>query len=574
MLETTLSTSFVPGTNLTGGLACASWRFLLPSLHLEKILCLGIPPAATLSVLSTMSDETIVVSTDARQLEKVRAEIEQLAIPNVRTAARNDFSGLPNQDKSVSLVLLNGGKESAGMLHEASLLSELGRLLKDDGVVYFEIKNLSGRFAARKALKMLASLGFKTFRVFWLTPFGGELRTAFPLGDNRMAGYLFMNVLYGQSFKKRTISRAGVWLSQARLLSHIARRRAVLIQRSPMQGEIQQPPHYLVSLAGKAGVDLSGLRCGLSARGKYNANKTIFYLFDKKSERPELVVKMTRAAEFNYRLENEYRVLSLLHEKGFVDRGTFPEPLFFGYHENLAILGQKAVHGEPFRARTKATVDCPIARDAIAWIVRLGTASSEKSAATAAQVGEALNKLFRRFAEIYDLSRFDRDFLTAQIATISHASGHFPLVFQHGDPGTWNILVSEQGKVIILDWEAGEPHGMPLWDFFYFMRTFGSWISRVQGVKDPLQNFTRNFLEPSALSALLAEKVACYRAHIGLDDDLIEPLFHTCWMHRALKESTRLPKADLQKGTYFNLLRRCIERRNAPALKALFAAKN
>jgi hypothetical protein len=45
-------------------------------------------------------------------------------------------------------------------------------------------------------------------------------------------------------------------------------------------------------------------------------------------------------------------------------------------------------------------------------------------------------------------------------------------------------------------------------------------------------------------------------------------------MHRALKESTRLPKADLQKGTYFNLLRRCIERRNAPALKSLFAAKN
>ena len=45
MLDTTLATTFVPGTNLKGEVAGANWSFLLPSLELEQILCLGTPPA-------------------------------------------------------------------------------------------------------------------------------------------------------------------------------------------------------------------------------------------------------------------------------------------------------------------------------------------------------------------------------------------------------------------------------------------------------------------------------------------------------------------------------------------------
>jgi hypothetical protein len=571
MLENTLSTNFVPGTNLTGGLARASWRFLLPSLELDNVLCLGVPAAATLNVLATISENILVVSTNARDLETTYGELEPQVKAKVRTAHITDFCQLPLADKSVSLVFFAGKKELAGMLRDAALPATLDRLLKDGGAIYLEIKNLSDRRAARRMIKKLTSFGFNAPRAFWLTPLRGELRTAFPLDDDRMAKYLFTNVLFGQSLKMRALSSAGVWLSQTHLLRSITPRRAILLQRSLRHDKVQPSPEYLVSIAEKSGVDLSGLQCGLSARGKFNANKNIFYLFDRDGKKAKAVIKMTRAAEFNSRLENEYRVLFTLQEKGFVDPATYPEPLFFGYHAQLAILGQKAVHGEPFRSRTKATVDCPIAHDAINWIVKLGTASSNPSAATAAQVGEALMQLFRRFTEIYPLAKFEADFLATQITAISDFSGKFPLVFQHGDPGTWNMLVSAAGRVIVIDWEAGEPEGMPLWDLFYFMRTYGSWVSRVQGNKNPLENFTRNFLEPSALHALLAETTRRYCAGAGLAADLIAPLFYTCWMHRSLKEATRLPKDSLQKGVFFNLLRRCIERRNSPALVALFS---
>jgi len=567
MLENTLATDFIPGTNLTGGLARASWRFLLPNLELDRIVCFGVPSAATLNVLATMGKEMLVISANAPQLDAVRKEVDH---QNVTLTHVTDFTRLPLPDRSVSLVFLAGKKELANLLLDAVFPAELDRLLKEDGAIYFEVKNLSERSVARQMMQSLAELGFKARREFWLTPFNGELRTAFPL-DDRMSKYLFTNVLYGQSVKKRAMSRSGVLLSQAGLLRHLAPRRAILVQRAASPHEKQTPPQYLIALAKKAGVDLSAMTCGLSARGKFNANKNIFYLFDSaKGEKARAVVKMTRAAEFNKRLENEYHVLAKLHQKGFVEKGTYPEPLFFGTHAGLAMLGQMAVYGEPFRSRTKATIDCPIANDALDWIVKLGIASTT-TAATAAEVEAALMKLYRRFAEIYPLSNLEADFLTEQIKMISLVSREFPLVFQHGDPGTWNMLVSPENRVIVIDWEAGEPEGMPLWDLFYFTRTYGSWMSRVQGSRDTLKNFTQHFLEPSPLHELLTATLKRYCDGVGLKTDFIAPLFYTCWMHRALKESTRLQKDALSKGTFFTLLRHCIEHRNAAALQTLFS---
>lgn len=571
MLETTLSTNFVPGTNLTGGLASAPWRFLLPHLEIDNILCLGIPPAATLDVLSAMSHSTWVISSAPQEMDALRARIAPQSSSKVRVAAVDDLGRLQLPDQSVALAFLAGKSEIANLLRNSALSAELGRLLQADGVIYLEVKELSACFAASKMVKKFFNLGFTAPQVLWLTPLRGEFRTAFPLDEERMAGYLFSHVLYGQSFKNRALSRAGALLSRAHLLRHLAPRRALLLPKSRENGERHAPPRYLCALAEKTGVNLSGLRCGLSARGKFNANKTIFYLFDRRGGKASMVIKMTRAQEFNPRLENEHRVLSLLHQNGFAAPGTFPQPLFFGYHANLAIFGQKAVHGEPFRSRTKATADCPIAQDAIDWIVKLGTASCHKSAATPVEVAETLMKLFRRFAEIYPLSPFESEFLVTQIKGISRISKRFPLVFQHGDPGTWNMLVSAEDRVIVIDWEAGEPQGLPLWDLFYFLRTYGSWVARCKGEKDSLASFTRSFLEPSALHDLLVKTTGCLRTGIGLETECLAPLFYTCWMHRALKESTRLTAASLASGHYFNLLRRCIEKRNSPALERLFS---
>ena len=145
------------------------------------------------------------------------------------------------------------------------------------------------------------------------------------------------------------------------------------------------------------------------------------------------------------------------------------------------------------------------------------------------------------------------------------------VVVQHGDPGTWNILVRRNGGISLLDWEAGEPKGMPLWDLLYFMRSFGCWISRTGGRHDALASFSHHFVSgASQLSTQLILSTRRYCHSVGLDSGLVEPLFYTCWMHRALKESTRIPAHLADQAHYFRLLQLCLRNRDEPGLKALF----
>lgn len=576
MLETTLSTEFVPGTNLSGSLASADWRYLLPSQELETVLCIGIPSAPALLVLSKIAEKVFIVSDEHGALRKVEKSCGDKEINNIRTVFVEKFSNLPFDERRIDLVYLAGSRGGAKYLREAALRSEIDRLLKPAGVLYFEIAGWGNRLGSRKSLNAFLQQGFQVRGSFWLTPFSGELRTALPLNDNEAAGYFFSNVIYGQSFKKRALSRVGGLMSKAGMISRIAPRYAMLLERSQgnessSNGKLADLPEYLRAIAAKSGIDVSHYTYGLSARGKYNTNKVIFFLFGKDSREVEVVIKMTRSPEFNYRLENEYRILTRLNQGGYVDKDSFPEPLFFDYHNRLAVIAIKAVHGKPFRTRTQATPGCPFAKDAVNWITQLGRASANHTAASAAEVSEALRRLFNSFKNVYPLTAEEEKFLAGQVDSIAGSEEAFPLVFQHGDPGTWNLMVSDEtNRIIVIDWEAGEPEGMPLWDLFYFFRTYASWVSRRQGSRDSIKNFSENFLAKSELHSVLVNITERYCAGVELDPKLIEPLFYTCWMHRALKESTRLTEASLRKSHYFNVMRMCIEQQDNPALRTLF----
>lgn len=570
MLDTTLSTKFIPGTNLSDDLACADWRFLLPTFPLDNLLFLGTPSVANLCVLSAIGGRVIVASSNRQHLYDLQQASQQQGIKNLQLVHVEQFARLPFSPRTMGLIWLTGGKEVPSPVRSPDILAELERLLQPDGVVYFEVKGIINNLLGRRASKAFSRHGFASRQLFWQTPHSGEMRTAVPLGDNAIGRHFFAHVLYGQSPKKRVLSRLGELSSRLGLLPYVSLRRGVLLHRSPTNGRSKQAPPYLVSLARKAGIDLSQHRCGLSARGNYNSNKVVFYLFEPSKRTPDVVVKMTRFPEFNHRLEHEYRTLSLLTERGYVGPETFPQPLFLDYYNNLALLGLKAVNGQPFRKRTQANVHCPIARDAINWIIQLGAASANCTLATPKKVSDILTNLFTQLTGIYPLTENEKAFLLSQIAALGNARTPIPVVFQHGDAGAWNIVVSDDNRVTFLDWEAAEPQGMPLWDLFYFLRSFATWVSRRQGNRDTLASVDRLCLTPSPLSALQTEATERYCEQVGVGKHLVEPLFYTCWLHRALKESILLPADSLQESHYFNLLRLCIQRRNTPALQALF----
>jgi len=235
------------------------------------------------------------------------------------------------------------------------------------------------------------------------------------------------------------------------------------------------------------------------------------------------------------------------------------------------LLGETIIQGSPFRQQPKSSPQNPLGRDACAWISKLGKITIDPTNSSPPQVADGLRRLFSRFLEIYSLTPEQCTFMERQIDSIAQFQGDFPLVFQHGDPGTWNMLVSPNGKVAFLDWEAAEPHGIPLWDLFYFMRSYCIWVTRGSGRYESLQVFVQSFLGETPLNMFVNEMTRSYCQQVGIPAELIQPLFYTCWMHRALKESTRLPQAKLDHGHYVNLLRTSIDQVIAPGLRRLFS---
>ena len=299
-------------------------------------------------------------------------------------------------------------------------------------------------------------------------------------------------------------------------------------------------------------------------------------LFPADASEPDLVVKLVRDPRFNARLESAWRALSALHVGPPEVRGLGPAPAFFGTHAGLAFMGEAIVEGASLKGRLTGRADDPLIAAVVDHLVGLGVASANASVASAAQIGADLRDMYQRYVELYRPTPPERKVLTSAIDRIG-VSGRLgepiPLVLQHGDAGTWNVVVGADGQPVLIDWEAAVPHGMPLWDLFYFLRSVAVGLARRGGTRDPLVAFEEAYLVgETPLSRLLADATDRMCAGIGLERDLVESIFYLCWMHRALKESSTLRPDRMSRGHYRKLLALAIDRRAAPGLQRVFGA--
>jgi hypothetical protein len=563
MLDVTLSTSFVPGANVKGHASGGNWMFLRPALAAGEVICLGDPGATTLATLQQFS----------RSVRVIRPGFD-------------DLEALSSRAGSADVLLIAGWQATWRLGRDRRLRSLVRRALKDDALVYYEYL---GSYDPLCGGQLLEGDGQR----FALTPLGGELNTAVPAGDHAMRRLLRQRQPSQPPTAEtlRTLARrARTWMGGDRAGSMVtwARRRIQsrvswadrLVDRhgvllgAPAAGLGESPPQYLCDVAANDGIDLRGYRWGLAANGEYASRKLIFYLDDRASgpgSRPRYVAKLVRHPWLNGRLENEHRALSRLCADDVVDSETVPHPAFFGYHAGLAILGETIVEGTPFAQHTDATPDCPYLDEAVEWFTTLATRTAARQALPPARVTTTLEWLFGRFDELYHPEPGERRFLAEQIEAIGAGAQTLPLTFQHGDPGMWNMLVTPSRRVALLDWEAAETQGMPLWDLLYFLRSYVVRAARLGGGRRSLEGIAAELLRDTPISRMVAASTRRYCHRIRLPESLVEPLFYACWMHRAIKEATRLPADQLSSGHYVNLLQLMIARRQAPGLRQLFA---
>ncbi len=332
----------------------------------------------------------------------------------------------------------------------------------------------------------------------------------------------------------------------------------VLRDESDLQGSAGDAPRWLRDLTG--GTPWSPKPGGWNLRvpDAYPSQKAIVRL-GTDGARPDAVAKITRHPRFNDRLVNEAVQLRRIAQEGSPLAARVPAVFTSGLVAGLAVVVEQGLEGRPFLDASRLGARCPMAGDA----VRAITALQRSGTTSGADLAERLDALLGCFVESVEPDPDVARFLTGQIEQIAEAQ--LPDVWFHGDLGTWNLLVHD-GSVRILDWESAEVGGPPLWDLAYFVRSYAVRSGRRRGLKRR-RAIDRHLLGRSPLHAAATEWFHAYAQRIGLERHLVEPLFHTCWMHRAVKERTRLGPG--QPGHYGPLAAHLVRRRDAPGLQGL-----
>ncbi len=553
MLEITLANEFVPGSNLAGGTTAACWPLVLPTIELGSVVCLGAPEPATLRTLARIAARVTVCDRPAT-LAKRALRLASASLPNVATLPW-DQDGHGLSDGCADLVVV-GRERASQMRAENGWPEAVTRLLKPTGCIYGEMRGDPPSFANGAAPRDPGDRVAE--QMLRLLPERGEVEAVLPHEDREVLAFLDERGLVPQTQRRASFSRPSWWWPRGE-------RRHGRLLAPGRRSAAGSPPEYVCEVGRACGVDLAGFRWALVAPGKYASRKAVLFLFPPQAALPRYVVKMTRDPAMNGRLRNERVALEALAQMGIA---AVPRVVFAGNHAGLEIVGETAVDGLPMRARTAGRPDCPLAARALAFIAELG-ATTRTRAVVPSELAASLELLLSRFVELYAPAPAERRFLGEQIEAIARAGQSLPLVFQHGDPGLWNLLATAGDQVAFLDWEAAEPAGVPLWDLFYFFRSFCMASVTVRGRRARMAALVRRLLETGPLHAALVAAVARYRERVGISADMVLPLFITCWMHRALKEATRLPASRLHTGQYVGLLRHCIEHSRNGALGAL-----
>lgn len=330
-----------------------------------------------------------------------------------------------------------------------------------------------------------------------------------------------------------------------------------------LHGVPEGPPAWLVTAAAEAGLDVSGHGWGLWCRGDFGSQKLVMFLIAPGASTPSIAVKIVRDPRFNDRLEHESDMLRLIEGLDARVRGGAPTLLFETKLWGSAASAQSMVRGSDLRRNLARRPEL---------LTAVTTWMSDLAIATRAEIDRSelrggLDELLGRYVAAYDVPQSAVSFLRGQAELLTETE--LFAVLQHGDAGPWNALLTDDGTVAFLDWEAGEPRGLPLWDLIYFHRSASLLMSRSRPWENRRVRLRRDLIAGSPIGDRVASEVGAYVDAIGLDRRAVEPLYHLCWVQRAIKEARRIPAERRPHGMFHRFLLDGIDGRDLPGLRRI-----
>jgi hypothetical protein len=179
-----------------------------------------------------------------------------------------------------------------------------------------------------------------------------------------------------------------------------------------------------------------------------STHKAVAVIVDSFTIQPSIICKVPLSDLAVKSIKQEYNILCYLKQN---NPGVAPTPFFLDRESGVAV--QEAIIGRPL----------PRTFSGLHWKFLEQLAISDNATSVFEHSKSLLNLLSKT-----DRLKSNTKILLEQLLKECTDSTSLPQIFVHGDFAPWNIKKIENGSLMAIDWEMGDPKGLPIYDFFYF----------------------------------------------------------------------------------------------------------
>jgi hypothetical protein len=467
------------------------WRFLLPNPRPARAICFG----------------------SGRLIEAVKSVMDQVTVSCQQQQGEYDLAVAANPDRATLLAAW--------------------RALKPGGSCYAEWSwprcgMLSG------IQRCLQAAGFTDIRFYWAGPSRSHPRFWVPLESQGALHYFLEsrppapNLLIAVVFK--VIRFFWYLLYQIGLLWPlcVVARKAGLDAASEDEILGQTTEQLLLSTwSGQGLLGPSGpLSFLLLTGGQRSISKVVALVFVEPEPLPRLAIKITRVPESAPGLNREAAILRTLGATSPKQITGVPQVIFHHECDDIVILGETALVGQPIGPLVRSDNYQKLALQVTDWLIRLAgsTAPVPCNVWWDRLVGQTLADFEHSFGPVIDPELLAQT--KAELATL----GPLPIVCEQRDFSPWNVHLTHDGQVVVLDWESAEPHGLPAMDLIYFL----SYLAFYHDGVITSGNFRASYratLDPSTPTGRVRQQcLAYYAKQVGFDCAALRPLGLLVWL--------------------------------------------
>ena len=388
-----------------------------------------------------------------------------------------------------------------------------------------------------KIRQRLEAIGFTQVVCYWPWPWPDRASTLYwlPIESPQVVRYLLANRARGRAL----INRAG-----NKLIEAVWRMSLSLRLLAPLSIIARKPPVSDTNV-------LDVIRAGWSSwssdplplhldwmlltGGAKPINKVVGLVFTESDRSPRLIVKLARIAESTAALEREaanLRAVQALRPDGV--RGV-PQVLFLQQWAGQTVLGEIALTGHPLYMMLRRDTCLDLAVKVTGWLAALAehAISCPRSDWWDRLIEATVAEFEQNFGRVIEPEK-----LQATRAILAML-GDLPLVCEQRDCSPWNVLIADDGELVILDWESAEPRGLPMLDLIYFLTYLIFFLDGALESQRFMESY-RAALDPATFTGrVVAECLHYYLTCVGLDPIVLRPLRLLTWLIHSRSEYQR-----------------------------------